>query len=636
MKRQARKPAPPADKPTLLRRLSFDLTGLPPTPAELADFLADERPDAVERLVDRLLASPSYGEHWGRHWLDVARYADSNGLDENIAYGNAWRYRDYVVAALNADKPYDRFLTEQLAGDLLPAAGDQQRHEQLIATGLLSLGPKVLAEVDETKMQMDIVDEQIDTIGRALLALTLGCARCHDHKFDPIDTADYYGLAGIFKSTRTMESFKKIARWNENRLTTPEIDRQQAEFEADLAARKKTVELLTTAADALVRAQASPGATLPDKLEPLYDGETLVALQALRDELARFEAARPEVPSAMGVTEDTIADTAVCLRGNPQKLGAVVPRHVPPVIQGAPIPAFSAGASGRRELAAWVVDPGNPLTARVIVNRVWRWHFGRGLVASVDNFGLLGEAPSHPELLDWLARRFVADGWSLKSLHRLILNSSTYCQSCTADPATARLDPENRLLGRAHVQRLSAEQLRDALLSVSGQLDATRGGSLLTVKNREFFFDHTSKDLTDYHSRRRSLYLPIVRNNVYDVFQLLDYPDAAVASGDRATTTVAPQALLMLNGELVVECAAHFAERLMTQGGSDDDRLRQMYLRAYGRAADEAELAGSRAFLERVEAALIASVSDAAARRRQAWQVLCHSTLAANEFIYVR
>ena len=234
-------PAPPADKRTLIRRVTFDLTGLPPTPEEIDAFLADDRPDAFARLVDRLLASPAYGERWGRHWLDVARYADSNGLDENVAHGNAWRYRDYVVAAFNRDKPFDQFVVEQLAGDLLPGRRSRpQRHEQLIATGFLALGPKVLAEVDEAKMQMDIVDEQIDTVGRAFLGLTLGCARCHDHKFDPIDTADYYGLAGIFKSTRTMEHFKKVARWHENRAAVARSrPRCKAAHDAQVAAKKQ-------------------------------------------------------------------------------------------------------------------------------------------------------------------------------------------------------------------------------------------------------------------------------------------------------------------------------------------------------------------------------------------------------------
>jgi len=579
-------PSPPADKRTLLRRLTFDLTGLPPTPEQIASFLADDSPDATARLIDRLLASPAYGEKWGRHWLDVARYADSNGLDENVAHGNAWRYRDYVVTAFNEDQPYDRFLTEQLAGDLLLPNTEDERQRNLVATGFLAIGPKVLAEVDEAKMQMDIVDEQIDSVGRALLGLTLGCARCHDHKFDPIQTADYYGLAGVFKSTKTMENYKKVAKWYENPL-------------ADLAPR-------------------APGDTDP--------------------------------PTAMGVTEDKIVDVAIHIRGNPLKLGEVAARHVPPVVRGPEAVSFSGSESGRRELAAWMVDAKNPLTSRVLVNRVWRWHFGQGIVKTTDNFGLLGEKPTHPELLDWLSLRFTSGGWSLKKLHRLMLNSSTWQQDSQSRPLAPREEKSSPLapqadmhlaerdahFGRMKIRRLEAEEFRDSLLASSGQVDSTMGGSLLKIKNRGYFFDHTSKDLTDYTSRRRSLYLPVVRNNVYDVFQLLDYPDAAIPSGDRATTTVPTQALLALNSDLVMQSAASLAEKLLAEPGSDEDRLRKLYLITYGREASAAEVAENVEFLKVLDKSLVASVPDEKARRQKAWSVLCHTLMAANEFIYVK
>ncbi len=564
----------PADKRTLIRRLSFDLTGLPPSPEDIATFLADDSPDATDRLIDRLLASPSYGEKWGRHWLDVARYADSNGLDENVAHGNAWRYRDYVVTAINEDRPYDRFLTEQLAGDLLSVETEDERQRNLVATGFLAIGPKVLAEVDQAKMQMDIVDEQIDTVGRALLGLTLGCARCHDHKFDPIQTADYYGLAGVFKSTKTMENYTKVAKWNENPLW-------------DLA--------------------------------PKMPGDT-------------------EPPTAMGVTEDKIIDVAINIRGNPQKLGEVALRHVPPVVRGPQTPQFTPMESGRRELAQWMTDTKNPLTSRVMVNRIWRWHFGQGLVKSTDNFGLLGEKPTHPELLDWLSLRFTDGGWSVKKMHRLMLSSSTWQQDSTphAPREENQLAERDENYGRMKVRRLEAEEVRDSLLAVSGQVDSTMGGSLLKIKNRGYFFDHTSKDLTDYTSRRRSLYLPVVRNNVYDVFALLDYPDAAIPSGDRATTTVPTQALLMLNSDLVMQSAAALAERLLSEPGNDEDRLRKLSVVVYGRESSAAEVTGNLDFLKAVDKSLIASVPDEKVRRQKAWGVMCHTVIAANEFIYVK
>lgn len=629
-------PAASADKRTLIRRVTFDLTGLPPTPADIEAFLADHSADAYSRLVDRLLDSPAYGERWGRHWLDVARYADSNGLDENIAHGNAWRYRDYVVAAFNRDKPFNRFIVEQLAGDLLPAADEAQRHELLVATGFLSIGAKVLAEVDTTKMQMDIVDEQIEATGRAFLGLTLACARCHDHKFDPIATADYYGLAGIFKSTRTMDSYIKIAKWHENPVATPAELARQAEYDSQHAAKKQAVDAFVAQADKQAKESLAADAKPPDKLDTLYPEATKAELAKLREELAALEKNAPELPAAMGVAEDKIVDVPIHVRGNPLKLGEVALRHTPPVVRGPQSPQFAETESGRRQLAEWLVDPQHPLTARVLVNRVWRWHFGKGLVRTTDNFGLLGELPSHPELLDWLARQFVADGWSLKSLHRLILNSSTYKQSSTAPAEVVARDPENRLFSRAGVRRLEAEEVRDALLAVSGQLDATLGGSLLKVKNRAFLFDHTSIDLSDYTSRRRSLYLPVIRNNVYDLFQLLDFPDPAVPSGDRAATTVALQALLMLNSDFVMASAADLAGQLLAEPGDDDHRLSRLYAFAYGREATPAERQANSAFLAEVDHSAAATEADAAKRKRQSWNILCHVVVAANEFIYVR
>ncbi len=640
-------PAARADKRTLIRRVTFDLTGLPPTPAEIDAYLADESNDAFARVVDRLLESPRYGERWGRHWLDVARYADSNGLDENICHGNAWRYRDYVVSAFNSDKPFDRFLTEQLAGDLLPFANEAQQHDQLIATGFLSIGPKVLAETDEAKMRMDMVDEQLDTTGRAFLGLTFGCARCHDHKFDPIDAADYYGLAGIFKSTLTMTKYTKIADWHEHPLPSAAATAKKTEYDSKVAAKKAAIAEFIAAADKAVQESlaADPNKKPPEKLETLYPEATKAELKKQRDELAAFEKAGPNLPSAMGVTEDKIIDLAIHVRGNPLKLGEVVPRRTPPVMRSVPVPQFTDKESGRRQLAAWLVNPQHPLTSRVFVNRVWRWHFGKGLVRTTDNFGLLGEAPSHPELLDWLARRFIADGWSIKSLHRVILNSSTYQQASSSSrtressdrslTTSATGDPENRLFSRGDMRRLEAEAVRDSLLAVSGQMDVTMGGSLLKVKNREFFFDHTSKDLTTYDSRRRSLYLPVVRNNVFDVFQLLDFPDPAVSSGNRATTVVAPQALLMLNSELAMQAAAGLADRVLADAQDDDQRLSRLYVMAYGREPSAEERQADRAFLVEVAQAQ-ATDNDAEKRLKQAWATLCHVVLAANEFIYVK
>ena len=623
-------PATRVDKRTLIRRVTFDLTGLPPTPTEIDAFLADDSTAAFARVVDRLLDSPHYGERWGRHWLDVARYADSNGLDENVAHGNAWRYRDYVVAAFNRDKPFDRFVLEQLAGDLLPAADEAQRHEQLIATGFLGIGPKVLAETDEAKMRMDIIDEQIDTTGRAFLGLTLGCARCHDHKFDPIETADYYGLAGIFKSTLSMRKYTKLAEWYENLLPSDAATAMKQDYDSSVAAKRKSVADFMAEADKQAREKLAAD-KVPEKLEPLYPDATKAELKKLRDELTALDKNPPELPSAMGVTEDKVIEVAIHVRGNPLKLGDIAPRHAPAVLRGPPVPQFSDTESGRRQLAEWLVDPQHPLTARVFVNRVWRWHFGRGLARTTDNLGLLGEAPSHPELLDWLSRRFIRDGWSIKSLHRVILNSSTYQQGGTSVAEAAARDPENRLFARADVRRLEAEAVRDSLLAVSGRLDATVGGSLLKLKNRAYFFDHTSKDLTTYDSDRRSLYLPVVRNNVFDLFQLLDFPDPTVSSSDRAATVVAPQALLMLNSDFVMQAAADLADRLLKDSDDDDRRLALLYATAYGREPSAEELRADRTFLREVAQRYVDG-QDAS----HAWAALCHTAFAANEFLYVK
>jgi len=632
------KPAPPANRRTLIRRATFDLTGLPPTPQEIDAFLADESPDAFARVVERLLASPGYGERWGRHWLDIARYADSNGLDENVAHGNAWRYRDYVVASFNRDKPYDQFLLEQLAGDLLSDSSDPSiRRERLIATGFLSLGPKVLAEVDEKKMEMDIVDEQIDTVGRSLLGLTLGCARCHDHKFDPLSTADYYALAGIFKSTRTMENFKKVARWYESSLGTEADLARKAEHDRQVARQKEAIQKRIAQANEELKSRLKGGAALPKKPEAVYPEETKAELKRLRDELTRLEKSAPEMPSAMGVTEGTVADTSIHLRGSHLKLGKLAPRRVPRVLAGAHPPTFDNKQSGRLQLARWLVRPDHPLTSRVMVNRIWRWHFCQGLVRTPDNFGKLGERPTNPPLLDWLAHRFMDSGWSIKAMHRLIMHSATYQMNSTYDARAAERDPENRLYWRANVRRLEAEAARDALLAVSGSLDRTMGGSLLKVKNRAYVFDHTSRDATRYDSPRRSLYLPVIRNHLYDVFQLFDATDATVQNGDRVTTTVAPQALFMMNSDLVAQVSERLAAELLDDRKTDDaGRIRHLYEKTYGRPATAEETAKGREFIKACEQELRSKEPDAGKRRTQAWGCLCQVIVAANEFIYIR
>ncbi|WP_425617180.1 PSD1 and planctomycete cytochrome C domain-containing protein [Anatilimnocola sp. NA78] len=620
------RPAPSADKLTLLRRATFDLTGLPPTPEEIAAFENDDSPGAFAKVVDRLLDSPHYGERWGRHWLDVARYADSNGLDENVAHGNAWRYRDYVVRSFNSDKPYDQFLHEQLAGDLMPASDTATKHERLIATGFLSLGPKVLAEVDKTKMEMDILDEQVDTIGRSILGLTFGCARCHDHKFDPIRAEDYYALVGIFKSTRTMETYTTIAKWWENPLAPPEEVQRKAAYDKLVAEQKAAIDALVKKNKELL---TKSGMELPKEFEPLFPVDVQTELKVRREQLETLTKAAPPVPTAMGVIEGKVTDVPIHIRGSHLALGKMVPRGFPVVLVSTEQKPFAAETSGRLELSQWLTRPEHPLTSRVMANRIWRWHFGQGLVSTPDNFGRLGEAPSHPALLDWLSRQFMQNGWSIKSMHRLLMLSQTYQMSSTFSAAGSAADPENRLYWRMPLRRLEAEEIRDAILATSGLLDRSAGGSLLHVGNREFFFDHTSKDGTKYDSLRRSLYLPVVRNNLYDVFQLFDATDATVLDGNRASTVVAPQALFMMNSDLVLKASDNLAKTVLAGEFSPADRIQRLYLQVYGRVATSAEI-------DRAEAYLTRTISQNPQDQQRAWSSLCHVLFAANEFVYLR
>jgi cytochrome c553 len=938
-------PAPQADRRTLIRRATLDLHGVPPTPQEIDDFLHDESPLALERVVDRLLASPRYGERYGRHWLDVVRYADSNGLDENLAYANAFRYRDYVIQALNADKPFDQFLHEQLAGDLLPPTGRvEDQLERTVATGFLSLGAKMLAEDDPVKMQMDIIDEQVDTLCRAVLGLTMGCARCHDHKFDPLTQDDYYSLAGIFKSTKTMENFSVVARWQELPLAAPEVvaaraaqqlridqvkgsiaQAVQAESSAVVGRARRMVGDLLLAAEAqgrldallarvqsvgppvgqpapegallveaedfargnvnkdrtsygqgigvLVNAGQTPnfveydlqipktgvyqielryaaaaarpnrlsigpqvlrsdaagkvtGSWNPDTqtwfveavvaleagpvvlrienpgpfphidkllLAPVRDDQTrpaefqtawkeaanlrqrpLVAgflksvmqslaapksepdsiwntwhefatrergesppaprteglggkirerllaapaptslaelaaryqqlgieatarweelqsreatrsltnlsddvleafrqtlfaaegplkppaqveelfaepirqeLAAQRKEQKSLEESLPKFPEAMGVTDGNPENLRVHLRGSHLNLGAETTRRFPQVFPNSAERGVNASQSGRLELAQWLTDRQNPLTARVIVNRVWQWHFGEALVRSPDNFGRLGERPTHPELLDYLAVRLQEQGWSLKALHRQILLSSTWQMSTRFHPDSSEKDPENRLWWRFNRRRLEAEALRDSILAVAGRLDSNMGGTLLPTPNRAYVTSTANINPVVYDPPRRSLYLPVVRSALYDVFQAFDFADPSVQSGRRDTTTVAPQALFLMNSDLVLKQTRELARQLLAQSErTDADRVVELYQRALGRPPRTLEIERGLGFVQRyIEAANTPAAAEAGTGAvasspptERAWQALCRAVLASNEFIYV-
>ncbi len=461
-------PVGDADRATLLRRVSFDLTGLPPTPEDLAVFLEDTSPDAFEKVVDRLLDSPAFGERWGRHWLDVARFAESSGKDVNIFYPFAWRYRDYVIDAFNADKPYDQFLKEQIAGDLLPSENDRQRAEQLVATGYLAVGTKSHITQDPRQFLLDLADEQVDAIGRGMLGLTVACARCHDHKTDPIPQRDYYAMAGIFASTDTLFGGARTVQVNRT-AGLVELPEGSGAIDGAPLSREELQEIRDRLAS-IGEFQRQLGDE-PNALN--FRVAAIVQSANLRTRLSYYNPDGSSRLLAMGAREGDAIDIPLFLRGELDRPSEVVPRGFLQVIDGPSATAIASG-SGRLELADWIADPANPLTARVMVNRVWLHLFGRGLVDSPDNFGATGQPPSHPELLDHLAVSFVEGGWSVKALIRSIVLSRAYQLDSAIDDRNAAVDPDNTLVWRQAPRRLEAEAIRDAILAVSGNLDTDR------------------------------------------------------------------------------------------------------------------------------------------------------------------
>ena len=643
--------APEAERQTLIRRAAYDLTGLPPTPEEIGAFIGDRAPDAFEKMIDRYLASPRSGERWARWWLDVARYADTNGQDENKVMANAWRYRDWVIRAFNANRRFDDFITEQLAGDLLPAEGlsEQAIFDRWTATGFLVLGPKILAEQDKPKLVMDLIDEQIDVVSRAFLGLTVSCARCHDHKFDPIPARDYYALAGIFRSTKTMANLEFVSKFHERQIGGKAQREVLRVYENELAARG-------AAADAeIARANTAwftdPQAPVPEIPEvsgdpsapvgvlrllrsrhALYPAGTRAAVLAwekARDELKRK---RPPADFALAVEEAKPVNLPIHIRGSHLNLEKdAVPRGFIRIASRGEVAPVPAERSGRLELARWLTGPEQPLTARVIVNRIWQAHFGAGLVRTADNFGVRGEAPSHPELLDWLAREFIRSGWDVKRMHRLILTSAAWRQAGASGQfsvfsiQSAVADPDNRLLWHFPRQRLEAEMIRDALLAVSGRLDGTAGGSLVAWKNDEY----APEDKVSAASLRRSVYLPVVRGRVFDVFTIFDGANPGVGTAQRTPTVVTHQALFFLNSPLVKDAARAFAQSLLVASSDDAaDRVQRAYERAFGRPPTEMETQRAVRFI----AALPRREEKGA--EVSAWAAWCQMLFAANEFVY--
>jgi len=600
-------PAKPADRRTWIRRATIDLTGLSPSPEEVQAFLADGSPAAQAKVVDRLLASPAYGQRWARHWLDVARYADFFDADPKSRtivseITEAWRYRDWVVDAFNADLPFDRFIVHQIAGDLLPAPDGKDFYAAgMVATTFLTNGVWDRGDADKEKIVSDMVDDNIDAVGKAFMGLTLGCARCHDHKFDPISQEDYYALAGIFYSSHMI---KELGDKGDEYV----VNRVPLAPKAYVARRddqlKQIGEVVATLA-ALDKQKPPPPADDPQRK----------AIVGRRDHLLRRLPSEP--PLAIAIQEGGtpgglfpgIQDVPIHIRGSYARLGAVVPRRMPQFFAGASQTPISGG-SGRRELAGWVASKNNPLTARVIVNRLWQWHFGSGLVPTPNNFGLQSEPPSHPALLDWLASRFVKDGWSLKTLHRRMMLSATYGQTSAVPREQAARDPENRWLGRFAPRRLEAEAIRDALLFAAGQLDLSPGGP--------------AGD--DVMISRRSLYVQTARWDRSSFATLFDAANPDASSEKRSVSTVAPQSLFLLNNDFTLAQAKHFAERVLREAPADETaRIQFAFEQLFARPASAEEISVARQVLSR----------PGPGGAEAAWKDLAHVLFCSNEFVYL-
>lgn len=629
------KPAPPADRRTLLRRAYYDLIGLPPTAEETAAFLADKSPDAFAKVVERLLASPHYGERWARYWLDVARYADTKGyvFTEDRNYYHAYTYRDYVIRAFNEDLPYDQFILHQIAADRLPLGEDRR---PLAAMGYLTVGRRFLNNIH------DIIDDRIDVVMRGFQGLTVNCARCHDHKYDPISTKDYYALYGIFASS--VESNPPPP------ISPKSISEPYAVHTAKLRAAEKKMHDLLQGQIAWLRrlAEKEPDKVTEEvkkvlqgfrvgelpkeedlkKLLPHFESGVLGKLMALREEVDTLKKTMPQAPEFAMALEDSRSPTnaRVFIRGNPGNQGPEVPRRFLQILAGDDPKPFTQG-SGRLELAQAIASKDNPLTARVMVNRIWMHHFGEGIVRTPSDFGTRGEPPTHPELLDYLATWFMENGWSIKKLHRLIMLSSTYQQSSVITPRYAAIDPENRLLWRMYRRRLDLEALRDSLLYVAGRLDLTVGGKSVELT-------------TPPYSTRRTIYGFIDRQNLQGLYRTFDFASPDTTTAKRYQTTIPQQALFMMNSPFVVEQAQHLAKRPeVAQAKDEAERVRRIYRIVFGRSPTSEEAALGVQFLQKDESRIrqVAMIEEKPvtvsklSKLEQYIQVL----LMSNEFCFV-
>ncbi len=705
---------PEADKPTLLRRVMLDLTGLPPTPEETATFLADEAPDAYERMVERALASPHYGERWGRHWLDVAGYADSDGYNEaDPVRPWAYKYRDYVIRSLNADKPFDQFIREQLAGDeMVPQPYKHLTPEQtdkLTATAFLRMVPDGTAGAATSEQKTTrnaVVAETIKVVSSSLLGMTVGCAQCHEHKHDPIPQADYYRMRAIFEPALDAEKWrgpgarlvslmtdaerakaaeveKEAKVIDDERLKMQdgfiekvlgwELEKKPEELREPLRqayktdVKKRTPEQLKLLKEHPTVNQLSPGSLyLYDRT---YNTRHKEELQKFAEQAAEIRKRKPVeqfIPVLSEVPAAPLPKTFLFQRGDPlQPRDAVEPGELTVLAAFHPttIPekASALPTSGRRlALAQSLTDGKHPLTTRVLVNRVWHHHFGRGIVGSLGDFGHLGERPTHPELLDWLASEFVAQGWSLKQMHRLILTSTVYRQTSARDAEKERIDPDNHLLGRMNSRRLEAETIRDAMLVASGKMNPKMFGAPVPVKTDEDGQIVIGVDTNDTAGRpsgkfvalngeefRRSVYVQERRSKPLGMLETFDLPRMEPNCEARNISTVAPQSLAMMNGEFTLTQSKHLAERLVREAGADlVAEVKRAWLLAFSNTPSDSEIKSSTDFLARQTAYFQAHPTKLAAPAKgkeappaepplQALTTLCQALLTSNQFLYV-
>ncbi len=637
-------PAKPADRRTLLRRATYDLTGLPPTPEELSAFLGDKSPNAFAKVVDRLLASPQYGAQWGRHWLDLVRYADTSGCNSDFPVPSAYLYRNYVVDSLNADKPYNRFIEEQLAGDLLPATTEPARRQQTIATGYLAIARRFGSQANEFHLTME---DAIDNLGKTFLGLSVSCARCHDHKFDPILQKDYYGLYGILNSARYAFPGTEVLRHPKDfiPLGGPEAAATQQKYDDEMSTLDRKIKNLR---DERLRAEAAAAhkggsAAAPTAGRTVAEIDRDIAAGVARQ--AELDQNPPKVEKAYAVTEGTIANAKIQIKGDPGHPGDEAPRAFLQVLGGQTLPPDEKG-SGRLELARWITDPKNPLTARVMVNRIWQFHFGKGIVQTPSDFGSRGKRPTHPELLDYLASRFAASGWSLKSMHRLMMLSRTYQQSSESDSKNAALDTENDQLWRFDRRRLSAEEIRDSLMAVGGTLDLTQGGPHPFPPETDWHYTQHVQFVDVYPTNRRSIYLIQQRIKKHPFLEVFDGADANSTSPDRPISTTPIQALFMMNDPFANAQATGLATRVSRAAASESGRIEAAYQLALGRSPQPDEAALAHRYLaqvksdyERLPVTTVASAPapgapapDAAAHALASY---CRMLLSSNEFMFL-